>query len=167
MRNCFFLYSILIVVFSSNAQEKKKDTIIKTEIVNVITKYNPKISDAKKIRNNPKVILLKKSNKRKLKYTIFSAPVASTFIPKTGVVKGINIGVKERIYNNYLAVGYGNYPSPYAELFIHKNTRFKNDFGIYTKYNASNENVNKTSLNSTFSNFNMATFFKHQERYFD
>ena len=51
MRKCFFLYSVLIVVFSSNAQEKKKDTIIKTEIVNVITKYNPKISDAKKIRN--------------------------------------------------------------------------------------------------------------------
>ena len=66
-----------------------------------------------------------------------SAPVASTFIPKTGVVKGINIGVKERIYNNYLAVGYGNYASPYAELFIHKNTRFNNDFGIHTKYSAS------------------------------
>ena len=167
MRKCFFLYSILIVVFSSNAQEKKNDTIIKTEIVNVITKYNPKISDAKKIRNNPKVILLKKSNKKKLKYSILSAPVASTFIPKTGVVKGINIGVKERIYNNYLAVGYGNYASPYAELFIHKNTRFNNDFGIHTKYSSSKENINKTSLNSTFSNFSMATFFKQQERYFD
>lgn len=167
MRKCFFLYSILIVVFSSNAQEKKKDTIIKTEIVNIITKYNPKISDAKKIRNNPKIILLKKNNKKKLKYTIFSAPVASTFIPKTGVVKGINFGVKERLYNNYLAIGYGNYASPYAELFIHKNTRFNNDFGIHTKYSASNENIKKTILNSTFSNFNMATFFKQQEIYFD
>jgi len=167
MRKCFFLYGILIVVFSSNAQGKKKDTIIKTEIVNIITKYNPKISDAKKIRNNPKITLLKKSDKKKLKYTIFSAPVASTFIPKTGVVKNINIGVKERIYNNYLAVGYGNYASTYAELFIHKSTRFKNDFAIHTKYNGSRENVEKTSLNSTFLNFNMATFFKQQERYFD
>jgi hypothetical protein len=167
MKKGFLVYGILMGVFSLSAQEKKKDTIVATEIVNVVTKYNPKIADAEKINNNPKITLLKKSNKKKLKYTIFSAPVASTFIPKSGVVKGIDVGVKERIYNNYLAAGYGNYASPYAELFIYKHTRFNNEFGIHTKYNASKENIKNTVLNSDFLNFNMATFFKQEERFFD
>ncbi|AUC86752.1 TonB-dependent receptor [Polaribacter sp. ALD11] len=154
-------------IFSANAQEKKKDTIVKTEIVNVVTKYNPKIADAKKIKSNPTIQLLKKSDKKKLEYTISSAPVASTFIPKTGIVKGINVGVKERVYNNYLAAGFGNYASPYAELFIYKNTRFDNEFGLHAKYSASEENVSSSVLNSNFLNFNAATFFKQEERYFD
>jgi hypothetical protein len=167
MKKGFLIYGILMGVFSMSAQEKKKDTIVATEIVNVVTKYNPKIADAEKINNNPKITLLKKSNKKKLKYSIFSAPVASTFIPKSGAVKGINVGVKERIYNNYLAAGYGNYDSPYAELFIYKNTRFNNEFGIHAKYNASEANIKNSVLNSNFLNFNMATFFKQEERFFD
>lgn len=167
MKRGYLIYVILISCFSVNAQEKKKDTIVATEIVNVITKYNPKIANANKIKNNPTIRLLKKSDKKKLEYTIYSAPVASTFIPKTGVLKGINVGVKERIYNNYLAIGYGNFASPYAELFIYKNTRFENEFGVHAKYSESKENVRNTVLNSNFFNFNTATFFKQETRYFD
>lgn len=169
MKRGFLIYVILIgaLSFVANAQEKKKDTIVETEVVNVITKYNPKIADAKKIKNNPIIKLLKKSDKKKLNYTIFSAPVASTFVPKSGVVKGINVGVKERIYNNYLAAGFGNYASPYAELFIYKNTRFDYEYGIHAKYSASEENVRSSALNSNFLNFSTAAFFKHEERYFD
>lgn len=158
---------LLFGFLSAFAQEQKKDTIVKTEVVNVVTKYNPEIADAKKIKSKPTIKLLKKNDKKKLKYTIFSAPVASTFIPTTGVVKGINVGVKERIYNNYLAGGYGNYASPYAELFIHHSTRFDNEFGLHAKYAASAENVRNPVLNSDFSNFNATTFFKQEARYFD
>ncbi|TXD46685.1 TonB-dependent receptor [Polaribacter sp. IC073] len=154
-------------IFSANAQEKKRDTIVKTAVVNVVTKYNPEIADAKKIKNNPAIKLLKKSEKKKLKYTISSAPVASTFTPQTGVAKEINAGVKERIYNNYLAAGFGNYASPYAELFIYNNTRFDNEFGLHAKYNASDENVKNTLLNSSFLNFNATAFYKQETRSFD
>jgi hypothetical protein len=167
MKNSFLIYVILIGFFSVNAQEKKKDTIVATEIVNIETKYNPKIADANKIKNNPTIKLLEKSNKKKLEYTIFSAPVASTFVPKTGVLKGIDVGVKERIYNNYFAGGYGNFASPYAELFIYKGTRFDNEYGVHAKYSASAENVRNTVLNSNFLNFNTAIFFKKETRYFD
>jgi hypothetical protein len=167
MKRGYLIYIILIGCFSASAQEKKKDTIIKTEVVNVITKYNPKIANANKIKNNPKIRLLKKSGKKKLKYTIYSAPVASTFIPKTGVLKEISLGVKERIYDNYLATGYGNFGSPYAELFMYKSTRFDNEYGVYAKYSGSKENVRNTVLNSSFSNFNTATFFKQETRSFD
>lgn len=167
MKKGVLLIFLMITFFSSKAQEKKKDTIVKTEVVNIVTKYNPEIADVKKIKKNPTIKLLNKTKKKKLEYTIFSAPVASTFIPKTGVVKGINVGVKERVYNNYLAAGYGNYLSPYAEMYLYHNTRFNNEFGWSTKYNSSQQNINNTLLNSTFSNFTTNAFFKQEARYFN
>ena len=129
-------------IFSFNAQEKKKETskdTVKTEVVEVITSYNPKIIDASKIKKNPTIKILKTTEKKKLEYKIFSVPVASTFIPRTGVVKGIDVGVKERIYKNYLAAGFGNYNTPFAELYLHHSTRFENEFGVYVKYLSANE----------------------------
>lgn len=165
---------LICVIFfgcmSSIAQEKKpvsvKDTV-KTEVVEVITAYNPEIADANKIKKNPVIQLSDKNKKKTLNYAIFSAPVASTFIPKSGVVKGIDVGVKERIYDNYAALGFGNYKSTFAEIYIHNYTRFQSEYGISSKYQTSQNNINNTLLNSDFSNFLATVFYKREERYFD
>lgn len=165
-----FLFGILNLSAQKRTTEKvqpvKRDTV-KTEVVEVETKYNPKISDASKIKKNPTLQLLDKSKKKKLTYNIFSAPVASTFIPKTGVVKGVDVGVKERLFNNYIAAGFGNYTSPYFEAYINSSTRFESEFGFYTKYVASLDNIENTLLDSNFSNFLATVFYKKEERYFD
>ena len=165
-----FLFGILNLSAQKRTTEKvqpiKRDTV-KTEVVEVETKYNPKISDASKIKKNPTLQLLDKSKKKKLSYNIFSAPVASTFIPKTGVVKGVDVGVKERLFNNYIAAGFGNYTSPYFEAYINSSTRFESEFGFYTKYVASLDNIENTPLDSNFSNFLATVFYKKEERYFD
>jgi len=166
MKKSYLLLFTLLIHLGLYAQEKKQDTV-KTEVVTIVTKYNPKIADAKKILVNPTIKLLKQNERKKLDYTIFSAPVASTFVPKSGAIKGINVGVKERIYKNYIAAGYGNFASPYFEAFLHHSTRFQNEFGIYTKYTASEENIQNSPLNSNFSNFNIGAFYKQEERYFD
>jgi hypothetical protein len=169
MKKGFFTFLIFFGFFITNAQDKPvtaKDTV-KTEVVEVITTYNPEIADANKIRKNPTIKLSDKNKKKKLTYSIFSAPVASTFIPKSGVVKGVDVGVKERIYNNYIAAGFGNYTSPYAEVYIHNYTRFQSEFGLSAKYAASLENIENTLLNSNFSNFLANLFYKREERYFD
>jgi hypothetical protein len=175
MKNSFFIFLVFFSVFSTTAQwtaskkmapVKAKDTV-KTEVVEVITKYNPEIADASKIRKNPVIKLLERSKKKQLTYNIFSAPVASTFKPKSGVVKGINVGVKERIYDNYIAAGFGNYTSPYLEAYLHRNTRFESEFGLSAKYAASFDNVENTVLNSNFSNLTANLFYKQEQRYFD
>ena len=170
MKKGFLIFLISIGFLSANAQTevpvKRKDTV-KTEIVEVITTYNPEIADANKIKKNPTLKLLDKSKKKKLEYAIFSAPVASTFIPKSGVVKGIDVGIKERIYGNYIAAGFGNYFSPYLEAYIHNHTRYESEFGLSTKYAASFNNIDNTVLDSDFSNFSASLFYKQEERYFD
>ena len=167
MKRQFLLFLMYFSFLSLNAQKKEqvKDTI-KTEIVNIITKYNPKIADAKKIKKNPKIELLKKNEKKKLKYTILSTPVASTFIPKNGALKSMNNPVKEQIYKNYIAAGFGNFTTPYFETFLYHNAHLKNEFGFNATYVASQDNVKNSVLNSHFSNFNTGFFYKQQERSF-
>ncbi len=170
MKKGFLIFLIFFSFLSTEAQQtapvKKIDTV-KTEVVEVITSYNPEIADANKIKKNPTIKLLDKSKKKKLSYNIFSAPVASTFIPKSGVVKGVDVGIKERIYDNYIATGFGNYTSPYFEAYLHNHTRFQSEFGLSAKYSASLENIENTLLDSNFSNLVASIFYKQEERYFD
>ncbi|WP_299055329.1 hypothetical protein [uncultured Polaribacter sp.] len=165
-KGLFIVLFFILKNLSAQKQEPIKDTV-KTEVVTVITKYNPKIADVKKITKAPKLEVLESTKRKKLKYTIFSAPVASTFIPKSGTLKGINVGIKERIYKNYLALGYGNYNSPYLETYLSNSNRFKNEFGVNIKYTASYDNIKNSELNSDFSNLKTTVFYKQHERYFD
>jgi len=169
MKKGFLIVLILcgFNVFSQKKNNEKVKDTVKTEVVEVVTAYNPKIADANKLKKNPSVKLLEKTKKQPLKYTIFSVPVASTFVPKSGVVKGIDVGIKERIYDNFIAAGFGNYLSPYFETFLHKHTRFQSEFGLSVKYNASFDNVENTVLNSNYSNLGASIFYKQNERYFD
>lgn len=166
---------ILLLIFAASTLQifsqkkpikniKKKDSII--EVINVVTSYNPTIADAFKVKKNPTVVLSKNSKKKKLTYTIFSAPVASTFIPKSGVVKGIDVGKKERLFDNYLALGYGNYSTPFVEAFLHKNKKFENDFGIYLKYISSENGIKNSPLNNGYSSLNIDAYHTQEERYF-
>jgi hypothetical protein len=166
MRKIVLTLCLCTLISAINAQTNKAKDTIKTEVINVVTSYTPTISDAFKIKKNPKIKLGAKTQKKQLKYQIFSAPVASTFIPKSGVAKGINMGIKERLYKNYVAAGFGNNSTPFFEAFLHHATKFKNDFGFYTKYISSENSIDATELNSNFSQMNFGAFYKQEERYF-
>ena len=170
MKKSFFTLIIVIVVstygFSQQKKTAKKDTIT-TQIIEIETTYNPKIADANKIKETPKIQLLSERKKKKLQYIVFSVPVASTFVPKSGVAKQINIGTRERIYKNFLAVGFGNFNAPYLETYLHNFTRFDSEIGLSAKYIAAMDNINNTLLDSDFSNLNTSIFYKKEARYFD
>ena len=63
MKKGISIFLILIGIFSGMSQvkpvEKVKDTVIDTEVVEIVTAFNPKIADAKKISQNPIIKLLK------------------------------------------------------------------------------------------------------------
>ncbi|MFY0629964.1 MAG: hypothetical protein JXR05_06245 [Flavobacteriaceae bacterium] len=169
MKKSFLFVLIVFGSYQVYAQDKpkketKKDTI--TTVVNVITSYTPTIADAFKIKKSPRIVLGKNTEKRKLTYSIFSAPVASTFVPKSGVVKGIDVGKKERLFDNYLAVGFGNYTTPFVEAFLHQNTKFENDYGVYLKYISSEDGVESTPLDNGYTNLTLGAYYLQEERYF-
>lgn len=162
---------VLLVIAYANAQEKNttnkaKDTIIKTEVVNVVTSYVPKISDAFKIKQKPVIKHTKQNQKKELEYQIFSVPVASTFIPKSGTMKKVDLGKKERLYPNYLSVGFGNRIAPYLEAHMRQNDSYYSEFSAHLKFLLSSDPVENTDLSSTFYNVDLNLNYTQQERYF-
>ncbi len=170
MKKHLLLLFLAVSTFSVFSQKKakknteKKDSII--EVINVVTSYTPTIADAFKIKKNPSIILSNNSKKKKLTYSIFSAPVASTFVPKSGVVKGIDVGKKERLFDNYLALGYGNFRSPFIEAFLRQNRRFENDYGLYIKYISSEGGITNSPLNNGYSTLKTGAYYTDEGRYF-
>jgi hypothetical protein len=163
---------VLFVISIANAQEKKapektKDTIIKTEVVNVVTSYVPKITDAFKIKQKPIIKHTKETEKKELEYTIFSVPVASTFIPKSGVMKKVDLGKRERLYPNYLSLGFGNKISPFLEASVRKSESYDSEFGANIKFLLSADPVEKTRLSSTYYDASLNLFYAQQERYYN
>ena len=104
--------------------------------------------------------------RKNLSYAIFSAPVASTFVPKSGVVKGIDVGIKERLYDNYLALGFGNYTTPYIEVFLHQNRKYETDYGVYLNYISSENSIKNTSLNTGYSTLNLGGYYMKKAQNF-
>ncbi len=159
----FVLFAITIV----NAQEKTqkaKDTI-KTEVVKIVTSYVPKISDAFKLKQQPTISHTKETEKKKLSYEIFSVPVASTFVPKSGSLKKIDLGKRERLYDNYISAGFGNIMTPFIEGYFRRSMSHYSELGGHAKFLLSSDPVQDTKLSSTFYNLNFDLYHQQIERY--
>lgn len=158
--------SFLILVTSiSFSQEAKKDTL-KTEEITVVKPYTPTISEAFKIKSSPSIDT-KSFKKEKVNYSIFSIPVASTFTPSKGKAQGLKRAPKERLYDNYISAGFGNYTTPSLEAFIHSGDARYNDFGMFLNYHSSAGGIKDVLLNENFSDIKADLYYKQFERNFN
>jgi TonB dependent receptor len=108
---------ILLITFQITFAQKK-DENIGTEVVNVVKPYTPSVSDAFKIKEIPVLDDAETSKKEIIKYQIFSFPVASTFTPSKGKAAGVDKAKQERLFPNYVTLGFGNYGAINGELFV-------------------------------------------------
>lgn len=165
MRKLFITSIVLLFTLTTVAQKTKKDTL-KTEEITVIKPYTPTISEAFKIKSNPN-ITDQNFQKEKVKYSIFSIPVASTFTPSKGKAQGIKRAPKERLYENYISAGFGNYTTPMVEAFLHSGDNRYNDYGAFLKYHSSEGGINDVLLNDNYSDIKVDLFYKQFERNFN
>ncbi len=126
MRKLLITSFALLITGISFSQETKKDTL-KTEEIIVVKPYTPKISDAFKIKSNPIIETTHNLEKETVNYSIFSIPVASTFTPSKGKAKGVVREPKERLFENYISAGFGNFTSPLFEAYLHSGDIRYND----------------------------------------
>jgi hypothetical protein len=166
MRKLHILSLLLFSVGISFAQETKKDTL-KTEVISVVKPYTPTISDAFKVTSNPIIDGTNSFQKEKVTYTIFSIPVASTFTPAKGTAQTVVRAPKERLYENYVSAGFGNYTSPLFDAFVHYGDPKYNDFGVFLNYFSSEGGIKDVVLNDNFSNAKADIYYKQYERGFD
>ncbi|MFD1293516.1 TonB-dependent receptor [Lutibacter holmesii] len=165
MRKLFTTLFLLLFTSISFAQETKKDTL-KTEEITVVKPYSPTISEAFKIKENP-TIDTQSFQKEQVNYSIFSVPVASTFTPSKGKAQGLKRAPKERLFDNYVSAGFGNYTTPSVQAFLHAGNPRYNDFGLFLNYHSSEGGINDVLLDDNFSNIKAAIYYKQFERDFN
>ena len=163
MRKLIITSLALIVTTFSFSQETKKDTL-KTEEISVVKPYTPKISDAFKVTSNPTIEDTSAIEKEKVTYSIFSIPVASTFTPSKGKAKGVVREPKDRLFQNYISAGFGNFTSPLFEAYIHSGDTRYNDFGIFINHHSSEGGINDVLLNTNFSDTRIDGYYKQFDR---
>lgn len=163
MRKLFITSLLLLIPCISFSQETKTDTL-KTEEISVVKPYTPKISDAFKVKSNPIIEDINKIPKEKVKYSIFSIPVASTFTPSKGKAKGVARAPKERLFQNYISAGFGNFTSPLFEAYIHTGDKRYNDFGIFINHHSSEGGIKDLQLNDNFADTRIDGYYKQFDR---
>lgn len=163
MQKFYIIFLFLLISEITVAQKTKKDTL-KTEEITVVKSYTPKISDAFKLKTNPSIKNEDFSKKEKVTYKINSIPVASTFTPSKGKVKGLKREPKEKLFNSYITAGFGNYTTPLFEAFINTADRRYYDFGLFLKHQSSLDGIENTLLNSDYSDTKIESYYQQYER---
>ncbi|WP_457617202.1 TonB-dependent receptor [Lutibacter sp.] len=166
MRKLFIVTIFILTTTSIFSQETKKDTL-RTEEITVVKPYTPTISDAFKVRTNPSTEEASTYKKENVSYSIFSIPVASTFTPSKGKVKGLKRAPRERLYQNYVSGGFGNFSSPIFEGYVHTNSTRYNDFGVFINHHSSQGGIKDLLLDDSFSNTRIDGYYKQFDRDFN
>lgn len=159
------IFLITLAFFSAAtifAQEKVKDTLNTDEIM-VVKPYTPTISDAFKIKDNPS-IEGENIKKDTVSYTFFSVPVASTFTPTKGKAQSVVREPLDKIYENFVAAGFGNYTTPYIEAFLHSSSTRSNGFGAFINYQSSDGGIKDILVDDNYSDSKLSLFYKQFER---
>jgi hypothetical protein len=128
---------LFIGAFSAMAQ---KDTVSLKKEVEVTKAYQPTIPDAVKINDIPQ-IKPEQTETPTFDYSIFSRPVFSTFEP-TPVAAAKMVGdPKPAMGLGLLKLGFGNYLTPYGELFFNVQPDKNSNFGIHLMHLSSSGKI--------------------------
>ena len=168
MKKCLYSITIITVLFAhrANAQDdKNKKNTVGTEVVNVTSEYQATLNDAFKINDNPLIEDEDINQKKEVKYTIFSVPVASTFAPAKGEAAAVDNDSLAHFYNNYALFSYGNFNTIRGELGIVEQVGAKNMYvGGLLKHLSSDGKIENVELDDSYSKSNLDFFAgKHNE----
>ena len=104
-----------------------------TSKVVVTRDFSPTLNDANKIKRNPSVPDTVYQNP-KFNYTIHSVVVESPFQVSTIKAAKMRGEPLAKLYNNYIAGGFGNYTTPFFE-FYHSNLRSRDvKYGVHVRH---------------------------------
>ncbi len=158
-------FSTTIALFLTYASfSQVKDENIGSEVVNIVKAYTPTISDAFKVKETPVLEDEDNMQKEEIKYNIFSFPVASTFTPSKGKAAAVDKSEREKIYRNYATLGFGNYATANAELFITENFGRNSYVGGMLRHLSSQGGIKDVVLDDKYYNTSLDVTYGSRER---
>lgn len=142
----FSITSLFLSQFSAFSQEKE----LGTEVVNIVRPYTPTISDAFKVKETPSLNDSTSTQKKEVKYNIFSVPVASTFTPAKGKATNVEKTKREKVYDNYATFGFGNYTTFLGELYSNFEISRTENAGFFFRHNSSQGSIKGVELDNNY-----------------
>jgi len=150
---------------SATAQDdKKEDETIGTETVTVTKAYTPTVSDAFKIKSVPNLNDSIVLQKKPIKYSIFSVPVASTFTPSKGTASRVERTPPPVLFNSYASVGAGNYGNVNADFYTNRTLSRDEDVTIGLNHHSSQGGIDGVRLNDRFADSKLDAAYKKRDR---
>ncbi|MFV8352672.1 TonB-dependent receptor [Flavobacterium sp. XS2P14] len=156
-------FGILFLLFFQFSFAQKKEQI-GTETVNVVKPYTPKISDAFKPKEIPELDEEETAQKEKIKYTIFSFPVASTFTPSKGKAEGVEKEKQAILFKNYATFGVGNYGTFIGELFVNHDISNTDYVGGMFRHHSSEGGIQNVALDNRFYDTSLDLMYGSNQR---
>lgn len=147
------------------AQEETED--LGTETVTVTKAYTPTVSDAFKIKSMPNLNDSIVLQKKKINYSIFSVPVASTFTPSKGTASRVERIPPPELFNTYASAGAGNYGNATAEFYTTREVDRDATFDLGFNHNSSRGAIEGVQLDNIFADSRLDASFKKRDRDFD
>ncbi|MEX0313590.1 MAG: TonB-dependent receptor [Allomuricauda sp.] len=162
-----YIFSILFLSLWGVGLAQETDDI-GTETVTVVKPYSPTVSDAFKIKSTPTLNDSIVLQKKKVDYSIFSVPVASTFTPAKGKASRVKKTPPPTLYNSYASVGLGNYNNALVDLYTSREFRRGEsllDFGL--SHHSSRGAIETTPLDADFYSTKLDASYTKKDRYMD
>ncbi len=162
-----FQYLLVITILSVTnlySQEEEQNNI-GTEVVNVVKPYSPTVSDAYKVKETPSLNDSVTSTKKEINYSIFSVPVASTFIPEKGKAAGVPKTKREQLYNSYVSLGGGNYGNVLLDFYTNRELSKNETLDININHHSSQGGIEGVQLDDKFYKTKLEAAYNIEEQY--
>ena len=156
------IIALISLVQFLSAQDEKD---IGTETVTVVRPYSPTVSDAFKVKSLPNLNDSIVLQKKKIDYSIFSIPVASTFTPAKGKASAVQKAKPEKLYNSYASVSLGNFSNALADFYTSRDIDRGNkrvDFGLNPR--SSRADLEDVVLDTDLYNTKLNVSYSQKER---
>ncbi|WP_350287712.1 TonB-dependent receptor [uncultured Croceitalea sp.] len=163
MQKRIFISILVLSLFGVVRAQETDD--IGTETVTVVKPYSPTVSDAFKIKSVPNLNDSIVLQKKKIDYTIFSVPVASTFTPAKAKAATVEKIPPPTLYNSYASVGLGNFNNALVDFYTSREVGRDEDllnFGL--SHHSSRGDIDSTPLETDFYNTNVDINYGQKDR---
>lgn len=164
MKYSLLFFGLLIVSFCVG--QTQNDTI-KTERLIIVKQYSPTLNDAFKVKTKPEISDSILKSQKKVTYSIFSVPVASTFTPTKG--RASNVKPEQLPYNfqNYAKLGVGNFLNILGQFYGSVDVNQYQKLNIGLNHLSSSGGIQDVLLDDSFMDSSLDLTFTSSERSFD
>lgn len=160
---CLSALFVSTEIIGQEKEKDKKEETIGTEVVTVVRAYDAVISDAFKVRETPSFDNEADAQKKPIKYTINSFPVASTFVPEKGEAASVEKEARLKAFDNYVMFGAGRYVNLRGELFLSGKVNETDNIVGTAKHFSSQGGVKDVLLDDAFSNSSAEVTYRSQK----